>query len=98
MRHFLFCVSLVALLAWRLEQPVRAQAPSAPTWAAARLGNVFEVNEPVELPLKVQADSVYWQVTDFWHNPVDLGSNVVADGKVTIKPKTSAVGTPAPIR
>lgn len=92
MRHFLFCVSLVALLAWRLEQPVRAQAPSAPTWAAARLGNVFEVNEPVELPLKVQADSVYWQVTDFWHNPVDLGSNVVADGKVTIKPKTSAVG------
>jgi Glycosyl hydrolase catalytic core len=88
----IFCLTVVALLAWSLQSSGRAQTPSTPAWASAKPGNVFEVDEAVELPLKVQADNVYWQVTDFWHNPVDLGNNVVVNGAVTIKPKTSAIG------
>jgi hypothetical protein len=83
---------VIALLTWCQQQPGRAQAAAAPTWESARLGNVFEVNEPVELPLKVQADSVAWQVTDFWHKEVESGSDRVADGAVTVKPKTKGVG------
>jgi len=103
--RFLSCMTLVGLMAWGWEQPGQGQAPSPapaqasapvapakPTWESAKPGNIFEVNEPVELPLKVQADSVDWEVTDFWHKSVETGSQPVTGWTADIKPKTNGVG------
>ena len=92
MRHFFSCLSAVALLAWLLTPAGLGETALTPTWAPARAGNIFEVNEPVKLPLRIQADSVRWEVTDFWHKPVESGSGAVAHGEVTIQPKTTGAG------
>jgi len=75
-----------------MAQPGRAQAPRAPTRESAKPGNIFDLNERVQLPLKIQADSVDWQVSDFWRKPVESGHRAVAHGAVTIQPETTAVG------
>jgi len=92
MRHFLSRLAVIALLAWLPEQPGRAQDRAAATWESVKPGNVFEINQPVELRLKIQAESVNWQVTDFWRKPIESGRNAVAHGVVTIKPETTDVG------
>ena len=60
-----------------------------------QLGNIFVPGEKVEIQATIadtSSNSVDWVVTDYHGDQVDNGEDTVVDGKVTINPKTKALG------
>jgi hypothetical protein len=86
--------SLFRLLSfvWLVLVFVHATSTSAMEWKSSQLGNIFEVNQAVEISLQVDADSVDWKITDFWHSDVEAGAGLITGGQIVIRPKVRAVG------
>ncbi len=75
----------IAALGWLFVFPLRVLAANL-TLQQSQVGNVFLSTEAVTFPVKVVADQLSWNVTDFWGESVAAGTTPVAGGSATIIP------------
>ena len=53
---------------------------------AGRLGNLFFINERVQIPLTCDGDKIRWTVTDYFGRTIETGNAVPKNKAVLIQP------------